>query len=584
MLIGGITLDGIGPIREEPLRLKFDPQVNVLIGPNACGKSTIIDTLALLVNEGPDADPYRSGWEERAFANAWPVSALGARVSEFDTRGDDVAWAFAVRIPSIRLPFPSKEEVTSAYITKEQFDNADNVLDGREVRRAFENFGKAFLNAIDGFDFAGWTRNGSFKDAGAHKLALVAERQLSIVQAVTKCSAEICREVLLPEIPQEHSHRPMEAMRGVSEVTLDFWKEHTTDIVKNDQLITTGDLSSGTQGPKLWIWHIAIKVHEFFMRHTGGDLSALFVPASDFNRLSHWLNTGEGLDGDIAVQDDFNVLGLVPNEFSGWDMRELDFALRVRSGEREYLDAEEYNVQPDYNFLSWLGFEKGDEIKAFLPNAWKIRIQYSSDHVVHDKEEQGFHFSMSNHDKYIDVNDIVHDEWRKMPFVLLIDEIENHLHPTWQRRVIPALLKWFPNMQIIATTHSPFVVAGLKAGQVHLLNRDADGVITASTNTEDIVGWTADEILRTMMGVEDPTDDATAAAARELRQLRDAGPSADERDEEQRQARMQELRRMVDRDLLAGGPMAARRERFEQDFTAALEKYRQSQSLDQDGG
>ena len=92
------------------------------------------------------------------------------------------------------------------------------------------------------------------------------------------------------------------------------------------------------------------------------------------------------------------------------------------------------------------------------------------------------------------------------PAILLIDEIENHLHPTWQRRVIPALLEHFPGLQIFATTHSPFVVAGLKAGQVHLLKRDDEGRVTASTNHEDVIGWTADEILRNMMGVEDPTD------------------------------------------------------------------------------
>ena len=67
--------------------------------------------------------------------------------------------------------------------------------------------------------------------------------------------------------------------------------------------------------------------------------------------------------------------------------------------------------------------------------------------------------------------------WQKRRAILLIDEIENHLHPTWQRRVIPALLEHFPGLQIFATTHSPFVVAGLKAGQVHLLNRDANGVL-----------------------------------------------------------------------------------------------------------
>jgi hypothetical protein len=176
------------------------------------------------------------------------------------------------------------------------------------------------------------------------------------------------------------------------------------------------------------------------------------------------------------------------------------------------------------------------------------------------------------------------DGWEKKPAVLLIDEIENHLHPTWQRRVIPALLEHFPGLQIFATTHSPFVVAGLKAGQVHLLNRDENGVVTASTNEQDIIGWTADEILRTMMGVPDPTDDETARAAEELRRLRNGGPAATEAEEQERQERILELRRKVDRDLLAGGPMAAQREIFEENLAEILERYRQSQSLNQENG
>ncbi len=176
------------------------------------------------------------------------------------------------------------------------------------------------------------------------------------------------------------------------------------------------------------------------------------------------------------------------------------------------------------------------------------------------------------------------DGWQDEPAILLIDEIENHLHPTWQRRVIPSLLKHFPKLQIFATTHSPFVVAGLRAGQVHLLKRDENGVVTATTNTEDVIGWTADEILRTMLGVDDPTDDATAAATSELRQLRKEGLRAAETDEEQRQQRMLELRQRVDRDLLAGGPMARQREIFEERFAKVMEKHRQSQDLNQENG
>ena len=138
-------------------------------------------------------------------------------------------------------------------------------------------------------------------------------------------------------------------------------------------------------------------------------------------------------------------------------------------------------------------------------------------------------------------------------------------------------------MQIFATTHSPFVVAGLEKGQVHLLNRDQNGVITATTNTEDIIGWTADEILRTYMGVHDPTDDATASAAAELRKLRDEGPRGDAQNEQERQDRMRELRVAVDTNVLSG-PRVAEDERFAATLESILERYRQSTDLNQENG
>ena len=177
-----------------------------------------------------------------------------------------------------------------------------------------------------------------------------------------------------------------------------------------------------------------------------------------------------------------------------------------------------------------------------------------------------------------------HNDWKKQAGVFIIDEIDAHLHPSWQRRVIPALARHFPNVQIFASTHSPMMVAGLRAGQVHLLNRNETGQVEWSRNEEDIIGWTADEIYRTFMGVDDPTDSTTAGAAAELRRLRNQGPLQDEAAEEKRREGMQKLRRMVDRDLLAGGPRAAQRELFERQFAEALEKHRQSQDLGQENG
>ena len=167
--------------------------------------------------------------------------------------------------------------------------------------------------------------------------------------------------------------------------------------------------------------------------------------------------------------------------------------------------------------------------------------------------------------------------WHEGPGILLIDEIENNLHPTWQRRVIPALVDNFPRLQIFATTHSPFVVAGLKSGQVHMLDRDSDGLVTGITNDEDVVSWTADDILRTLMGVNDPTDKQTAGDAERYRILQDEGKRSDGQAEAERQKEMNDLRERVGRTLLAGGPRAAEDRRFAAELEGILERYKGSQ-------
>jgi hypothetical protein len=52
------------------------------------------------------------------------------------------------------------------------------------------------------------------------------------------------------------------------------------------------------------------------------------------------------------------------------------------------------------------------------------------------------------------------------PGLLLIDEVEAHLHPRWQSRVLPGIRGLFPNVQVIATTHSPFVLASAPDAKV----------------------------------------------------------------------------------------------------------------------
>ena len=52
-------------------------------------------------------------------------------------------------------------------------------------------------------------------------------------------------------------------------------------------------------------------------------------------------------------------------------------------------------------------------------------------------------------------------------FILFLDEIEVHLHPAWQRKILPAVQKLFPNAQIFISTHSPFVVGSVDGARIH---------------------------------------------------------------------------------------------------------------------
>ncbi len=56
--------------------------------------------------------------------------------------------------------------------------------------------------------------------------------------------------------------------------------------------------------------------------------------------------------------------------------------------------------------------------------------------------------------------------------VVLIDEIDLHLHPNWQRRVVGDLKRIFPNLQFIVTTHSPFIIQALGPGELIDLNHE----------------------------------------------------------------------------------------------------------------
>ena len=89
--------------------------------------------------------------------------------------------------------------------------------------------------------------------------------------------------------------------------------------------------------------------------------------------------------------------------------------------------------------------------------------------------------------------------------IVLIDEIELHLHPSWQQRI---LTRTFPNTQFIVSTRSPQVLTTLHSEQVVKLRRE-DGRIVAERAAEPTFGAEAGDVLNVVMGVDErpPTQD-----------------------------------------------------------------------------
>ena len=59
-----------------------------------------------------------------------------------------------------------------------------------------------------------------------------------------------------------------------------------------------------------------------------------------------------------------------------------------------------------------------------------------------------------------------------LPGIVLIDEIELHLHISWQKKVLPFLIEVFPNLQFIVATHSPFVVSSIESAVIYDLEKN----------------------------------------------------------------------------------------------------------------
>ena len=78
----------------------------------------------------------------------------------------------------------------------------------------------------------------------------------------------------------------------------------------------------------------------------------------------------------------------------------------------------------------------------------------------------------------------------KTPGIILIDEVDMHLHPEWQQQILRSLKAAFPKVQLIVSTHSPQVLSTLRKENIRVLSSDDDDI------------WSAVEPLKSPLGHE----------------------------------------------------------------------------------
>lgn len=138
--------------------------------------------------------------------------------------------------------------------------------------------------------------------------------------------------------------------------------------------------------------------------------------------------------------------------------------------------------------------------------------------------------------------------------IVLIDEIDLHLHPLWQRMVIPRLLSVFTNCQFLITTHSPHVITHVKPASLFLLSMTEKGLKMERASAS--YGRTAERILADLMGVENTRPAEVVEKLREMYRLIDRG---DLDDAKKAIARL-ESEMVGDSELVRAGVLIKRKE------------------------
>ena len=218
---------------------------------------------------------------------------------------------------------------------------------------------------------------------------------------------------------------------------------------------------------------------------TGRWMALAFPPLRGFSGENPKGPTAEGSPRPL-IEDVLPILaGQGDTRVSNLKQWLINLEVRSKPGDGvSPTEAEANQKLRDHFFQVFNAFVPGLDVQpaGVDRKTWQVNVRVNGNVVSIDQVSQGTSSLLgwvgALLQRLYEINgpekDIQHQ-----PAVVLIDEIDAHLHPDWQWRIIGTLSEQFRAVQFIATTHSPLIVGELERHQVYRMERRPDGEVVA---------------------------------------------------------------------------------------------------------
>ncbi|WP_298980237.1 AAA family ATPase [uncultured Psychrobacter sp.] len=219
----------------------------------------------------------------------------------------------------------------------------------------------------------------------------------------------------------------------------------------------------------------------------------------DFRRFFEWFREREDIENE---EENRRYEKFIEKEFLDINALMDNYEQRLKNLDLNKADEATQELEEIQNSISFIRKNIENEYKdkqlsavrtaitAFMPDLSNIRVQRKPRlHMAVDKNNKSLNvMQLSQGEKSLMalVGDIARrlammnpdlDDPLQGDGIILIDEVDMHLHPSWQRNLVPRFTDTFPNCQIVLSTHSPLVISDQKDILVYLLSNGEIGAL-----------------------------------------------------------------------------------------------------------